>query len=200
MSHYYENDPNLAHKDYVVEFTLFAREWRLYSDNGVFSKNNLDYGTKLLLETLAPLSLGEKILDIGCGIGTIGLLLAAQDSSYQVTLSDVNKRALLCAKRNAEALNIASRVRIVESDAFLAITAHFDTIVSNPPIRAGKEVTYRIYKEAYEHLLPHGHLYLVIRKQQGAFSALSYLKSIYSDATILVKKKGYCIIDAIKGA
>lgn len=199
MSHYFINDQNLAHEDYQIRFTLFEKEWTLYSDNGIFSKRELDKGTRYLLESIALRPLGKNILDIGCGAGAIGLLLAALDSSRILTLSDVNARALACAKRNAEHLGVSSRCTIVESDAFSAITAHFDTIVSNPPIRAGKKVTYKIYEDALEHLNPEGTLYLVIRKEQGAYSALRYLNTLYKGgAEIIFRKKGYCIIAASK--
>lgn len=148
MPQYFDNNPSLGHKEIKVTFTFLEKQYSLDSDLGVFSKEGLDDGTKLLLETIAKAHLGTKILDLGCGIGPIGLILATFDSSRHLTCSDVNVRALELTERNAKKFGLSDRVEIVESDVYRSINSTFDTIVSNPPIRAGKKVTYRIYDEA----------------------------------------------------
>ncbi|MCQ2799633.1 MAG: methyltransferase [Bacilli bacterium] len=196
MAQYFDNVEQLGHQDITIEFTLLGENYSFKSDLGVFSKRGLDDGTKLLLETIANLSLGNKILDLGCGAGPIGLILAHLDSSRFITLCDVNRRALGLAKENANILGVSNQVEIVESDVYLNINSIYDTIISNPPIRAGKRVTYRIYDEAGEHLTKDGSLIIVIRKAQGALSVKEHLSSIFNKVEVLSKKKGYLVIKA----
>lgn len=106
------------------------------------------------------------MLDVGCGYGPIGLALAKRFPARQVTMSDVNERALALAKRNAEANQIAN-VTIIESSVYEQIDGQFGVIVTNPPIRAGKAIVSAILAGAHEHLLPGGQLYCVIQKKQG---------------------------------
>lgn len=198
MGQYFDNVEGLSHKDIHIRFNMFGKEYELLSDNGVFSKDGLDDGTRLLLETIAQADLGTSILDVGCGVGPIGLILASVSPERSLTLIDVNDRALELAKRNAAILGVASRVQVLHSDVYHSIDSVYDTIVTNPPIRAGKKVTYAIYEGALSHLKEEGKLILVIRVKQGAYSALAYISSLYKKVDILAKKKGYLVIQAIK--
>ena len=198
MSQYFDNVETLAHKDISLEFDLLGEKYSLKSDAGVFSKEGLDDGTRLLLETIAKTDLGEHILDLGCGVGPIGLILAHLDPQRHVCLADVNLRALDCAKLNAEKLGVTSQVEIVASDVYHSITSSFDCIVTNPPIRAGKKVTYAMYAGAPDHLSQGGRLILVIRKQQGAESCFAYLQTLFSKVEKVAQKKGYRVFIATK--
>lgn len=198
MGQYFDNNEALAHKDITIRFSLLGKEYALQSDNGVFSKDGLDDGTRLLLETIAQADLGTSILDMGCGVGPIGLILALSSPSRHVDLVDVNDRALDLADRNATILGVSKQVKIFHSDVYRSIDSTYDTIVSNPPIRAGKKITYGIYEGALSHLNGKGRLIIVIRVKQGAYSALAYISSLYSHTEILAKKKGYLVIQAVK--
>ena len=198
MSHYFTNDENLRSQPRIVTYSINGIDFELESDIGVFSKNKLDYGSETLIKSLLPLDLGERLLDIGCGIGPIGLTLAYFHPSMNVVCSDVNTRALELCKLNARKLALSKRVTCLQSDIYLEIEGKFHSIVSNPPIRAGKKVTYEIYRGALEHLDEHGSLYIVIRKAQGAYSAKDYLEELFGNATVLAKSKGYLIIKATK--
>lgn len=198
MAQYFDNVEGLAHQDLTIHFSLFGQDYALKSDAGVFSKEGLDDGTKLLLETIAQAPLGDKILDLGCGVGPIGLILARLDPSRHLTMSDVNLRALELARLNAETLGVSKRVEIVTSDVYHSIDSNYDTIVSNPPIRAGKKVTYQIYDEAPSHLVPGGRLIIVIRRKQGADSVFAYLHTLFNKVEILASHKGYKVIAATK--
>jgi 16S rRNA (guanine1207-N2)-methyltransferase len=195
---YFDDAEGLGHRDIDVEFTLFGERYHLKSDKGIFSKDSLDDGTRLLLETIAQADLGRTILDLGCGAGPIGLILAHLDPKRSLTLSDVNPRALAVAAQNAESLGLAGSVRIVQSDVYRSIDSTFDAIVTNPPIRAGKKITYAMYDGAPAHLNPGGSLYLVIRKQQGAASAFAHLATLFPQVGIVAKRKGYRVIRATK--
>lgn len=198
MAHYFELDENLGHRFVDIDFEVGGKTFRLTGDRGVFSKDRPDEGTLLLLRTIHEMDLGKRLLDLGCGLGPIGLILAALDPVLTVTCSDVNSRALELTRLNAVRLGVGERIETVESDLFANITSTYDAIVSNPPIRAGKRVTYALYEQALDHLNEGGHLYIVIRRKQGADSALAHIREIYREAHVLVRKKGYYVISAAK--
>ena len=198
MSQYFDNVETLAHREIQYEFDLLGEHYRLHSDAGVFSKDGLDDGTRLLLETIAKTDLGTNILDLGCGVGPIGLILARTDPSRHVVLADVNDRALECAKQNASLLGVDAQVEIVHSDVYSSISRSFSTIVTNPPIRAGKKVTYAMYAGAPSHLHQDGSLILVIRKQQGAESCRRYLETLFPKVEVKARHKGFQILIARK--
>ena len=198
MSHYFQDDPNLASNYKKISFEVNGITMNLLTDNGVFSKNKVDEGSLAFLKVLLPLELGKNILDLGCGYGTIGLTLAIAKKEARVTLADVNARALNMCKKNAEALNLSQRVTILQSDIYEKIEGPYDSIVVNPPIRAGKAVTYRMYEEAKQYLIDGGSLLIVIRKAQGAESAAKYIESIFGNIKMLDRHKGYHIYQAVK--
>lgn len=196
MSHYFLNDPDLRSSPRRVDYAVAGRSFSLLSDRGVFAKDRLDRGTELLLETVLPLPLGEKILDLGCGYGAIALTIAALHPEAAVTASDVNRRALALCSRNAHALGLQGRLSILESDVYQNIQGTFTAVLSNPPIRAGKSTLLRIWQETRHHLTAGGNLYAVIGKRQGALSTLKTLKDLYGTVTTLASKHGYLVICA----
>ena len=198
MSHYFQDDPNLASNIKKISFEVNGITMNLLTDNGVFSKGRVDEGSLAFLKVILPLDLGNNILDLGCGYGTIGLTLAIAKKEARVTLADVNARALNMCRKNAEALNLSQRVTILQSDIYEKIEGPYDSIVVNPPIRAGKAVTYRMYEEAKQYLIDGGSLFIVIRKAQGAESAAKYIESIFGNITMLDRHKGYHIYQAVK--
>ncbi len=200
MAHYYDLDPSLESKERLIEFVVLGRKISLLVDNGVFSKSKLDEGSKLLIETVLPLGLTGRILDLGCGYGPIGLSLALSSINASVTLVDINPRAVALAKKNAELLNLSNRVTCLQSDIYSNVEGKFDAITLNPPIRAGKKVTYTMYKEAKEHLVSGGQFYFVIRKAQGASSASQYVKEVFGNITLIARHKGYHIYKATNSA
>ena len=198
MNHYYTNDPDLAHDEQQFNFELGGQNLTFTTDNGVFSKRTIDYGSRVLIETVLAQALpAGNILDVGTGYGPIGLTMAKHFPNRTVVMSDVNQRALGLAERNAKA-NQVTNVEIVESAAYQAITGQFGVVLTNPPIRAGKEVVSEIVAGAADFLLPGGQLYVVIQKKQGAPSALKLMQATYSEAEILKKDRGYYILKAIK--
>ena len=172
MSHYFQDDPNLVSNIKEINFEINGLNMRLLTDNGVFSKNNVDEGSYAFLKVLLPLDLGNHILDLGCGYGTIGLTLAKAHEEARITLADVNPRAVALCERNAGLLNLSPRVTILQSDIYEKIEGPYDSIVVNPPIRAGKAVTYRMYEEAIQYLIDGGSLYIVIPKMEMVRSYL----------------------------
>ena len=198
MGHYFENDETLNHENIRYSFSIFGKEFTLQSDSGVFSKDGLDDGSRLLLETIGKTDLGTNMLDLGAGVGPIGLILASLAPNRHVVLADVNDRALNCCRKNAVALGVEQQVEIIHSDVYLNIDTTFSTIVTNPPIRAGKKVTYAMYAGAIPHLENGGRLVIVIRKQQGAESAEAYLKTLFPKVERAAQKKGFRVLIATK--
>ena len=196
MAHYYDLDPSLESKERLIEFDILGRKITLLTDNGVFSKDKLDEGSRLLIETVLPLNLAGRILDLGCGYGPIGLSLAMSNKEASFVLADINPRAVALAHKNADNLHFSSRVTCLQSDLYNNIEGKFDAILLNPPIRAGTKVTYTMYKEAKEHLVTGGQFYFVIRKAQGASSASQYVKEVFGNITMLARHKGYHIYKA----
>lgn len=189
--HYYTKIPASHSNPSKTEINLFGDVLSFESDHGVFSKGSLDKGTEILLKSLPPLS--GSLLDLGCGWGPIGIILSKKHPALQVTMVDVNERAVMLSTQNARSNYVS--VAVMQSDGFSVLDKNmlFDTIITNPPIRAGKKVIYQWFNQSRDYLLEGGKLYLVIRKQQGAPSALTYLESIFSNVAIIEKESGYWI-------
>lgn len=198
MSHYFQENPNLVSNIKEISFEINNIKMKLLTDNGVFSKNHVDEGSLAFLKVLLPLDLGKQILDLGCGYGTIGLTIATAHPETKLTLADINSRALALCQKSADRLYLSPRVTILQSDIYKKIEGPYDSIVVNPPIRAGKAVTYRMYEEAIQYLIDGGSLYIVIRKAQGALSASKFIEDIFGNITLLKRDKGYYIYRATK--
>ena len=190
--HYYTPNPASAHDERQIEAEILGRRLRFTTDAGVFSRDGLDRGTEVLLESLPPLC--GRILDLGCGWGAVGTALGARYPGLEIVMTDINARAAALARRNLAENGV--RAQVLEGDGFEAVEGLFDAVVTNPPIRAGKAVIYGLFDRARDFLRPGGALYVVIRKQQGAPSALKYLKEIYADAQIVGRGSGYHVIRA----
>ena len=190
--HYYTAEPASAHRPGEVRFRYGGRELVFATDSGVFSRRELDRGTEVLLGALPDVLTGP-VLDMGCGYGAIGVAVGARWPGLEVTMADVNRRALELARENARKNGVEAE--IMESDGYAALAGRrFAAILQNPPIRAGKPVIYRMFADGARSLLPEGGMWLVIRKQQGAPSAMSYLETLFSDVTAVEKKSGYWVI------
>ncbi len=194
MNHYFTNNEDLKSELRLLKYNYKDYKFSFYSDNGVFSKEKIDFGTDLLLKVfLENNSFKEKdILDVGCGYGIIGIVVSKVNDSFS-DLIDVNKRCIHLAKRNIE-------VNKVKASAFLSniyenVSKKYDYVITNPPIRIGKDNVLNILLNAP--LKENGELWCVIRKEQGAKSYIKLLSEKYS-VKVLEKKKGFYIIMAKK--
>ena len=175
MSHYFTDNRELAKNRKDLSFRFSCFNLTFVSDNGVFCKDYIDEGSIVLLNVLNENKLGKKILDVGCGYGTIGITLKKCFPESRIDMVEINPRAMELAILNAQKNNCD--VNIFESDVYSNVKdTDYTDIVTNPPIRAGKKVIYKIFEEAYEHLDNNGTLWIVIRKNHGAPSAKNLLK------------------------
>lgn len=195
--HYYSREQKVESNPKYWDFTLRNHRLKFKTDNGVFSKGEVDFGSRLLIESFLLPEIDGELIDVGCGYGPIGLSLA-KDTGRNVHMVDVNERALSLAKENAE-LNGIANVDIYESDA-LANVSHkkFAAVLTNPPIRAGKKTVHQIFEQSYSVLKNDGELWVVIQKKQGAPSAMEKIEEVFGNVETIEKKKGYFILRAKK--
>ena len=193
--HYFTSNPESAHEERHFTFEFAGKTLRFETDAGVFSKQHVDPGSELLCRSL-PQDLAGCVLDVGCGWGAMTVMALAAHPGLTVTMTDVNERALELAKRNVRLNGMEAEALL--SDGFSAVEGEFDAVITNPPIRAGKKVVYGIFEGAAAHLAPGGALYAVVRKQQGAPSALAFLKELFREAEVIERSGGYWILRAIK--
>ena len=194
MAQYFDN-LNLPSKKVKTECFILNRKFIFYTDNGVFSKDGLDFGSRLLLETIPLEEVGGKVLDMGCGYGVLGIVVNKITSCY-VDMVDVNLRAMHLANINIKE-NGCSNINVFESNTYSNINSKYTSIITNPPIRAGKQIVYDIVMNAKDYLEDNGKLFLVIRKEQGAKSLIRDLEKVYQ-VDILNKKKGFYILKCSK--
>lgn len=192
--YYYSKHPDAPHQVRRHDTTLNGFNFQFLTDNGVFSKRGIDYGSIALLKQV---SFGQvpqgPVLDLGCGYGPIGLTLAQMAPQRLVWLSDVNERALKLTQKNAD-LNHIKNVKILSSSIYDQIDEKFAMIATNPPIRAGKKVVMTMLIDAAQHLVSGGVLYTVVRRKQGEPSAFKAMKKTYGNCQILKRDKGYYIL------
>lgn len=200
--HYFTQQPQVKHDEKYISVRFFDKNFIFKTDAGVFSKDRVDFGSTLLIESFEIPKEG-KILDLGCGYGPIGISISSQMQAGEVILADINERAINLAienaKKNSNHINQQVKLTIIQSDGFEKIEdTNFDYILLNPPIRTGKLSIYKMFREAYEYLNKDGELWIVIQKKQGAPSAIKELESIFSKVEEVERSKGYHIIKSLK--
>lgn len=191
MGQYFDNE-KLPSKMVKTECFVLGRKFIFNTDNGVFSKDGLDFGSRLLLETIPLEEVGGKVLDMGCGYGVFGIIINKLTSCH-VDMVDVNLRAIHLSQINIKE-NFCNDIDVFKSNTYENVNSKYTSIITNPPIRAGKKVVYDIVMNARDYLEKDGKLFIVIRKEQGAKSLIKDLESIYT-VRILDKKKGFYILE-----
>lgn len=194
MSHYFENDASLKSKVVKTTSVINGMNFEFYTDNGVFSKRGLDFGTRTLLEALDMNKISGSVLDFGCGYGPIGIYIAKFEQN-KVHMIDVNRRSLELARKNVDLNHV--NVSLYESDIYSSVTCKFDYIISNPPIRVGKEILYKILFGAKDYLKKNGELWIVVHKDQGAKSLVKDLMNSYGRVEVITKNKGFYVIRSV---
>ena len=189
MNHYFIENPDLLTDERELILNIWGITLKFLSNNGLFSCDKIDDASIAMLENLPPLE--GALLDLGCGYGTLGIVLAKK-YDVSLTMADINAIALEYAAKNAKLNGVAATT--IHSDCFANISGKFDNIVLNPPIHAGKDIMYRMYEEAAQHLNPGGSLYVVIYKKHGAESTMKKFEEIFGGVDIVYKKKGLFVV------
>ena len=191
---YYAENPDATHDIHELRVELLGQKMTFLTDAGVFSKKMIDFGSQLLLKCL-EVNQGETVLDVGCGYGPLGLSLA-KAYGVQATMVDINNRALDLARQNAERNKVETT--IFQSNIYEQVKGKFDHVISNPPIRAGKQVVHEIIEKSKDFFETGGDLTIVIQKKQGAPSAKSKMEDVFGNCEIVKKDKGYYILRSVK--
>ena len=192
MGYYFDKNTNVESKEIITKAVISGKSYTFKTDNNVFSKKGLDFGTRTLLESLDIDDISGDVLDFGCGYGPIGIYIKS-NTSANVDMLDINERALKLARENAGLNKV--EVNVFESDLYSNVSKRYDYIVSNPPIRVGKEILYKILFSAKEYLKENGQLWIVVNKNQGAKTLAKELEKQYK-VKIVCKNKGFFIICA----
>ena len=195
MSQYFDNNNNIKHNKKIIEFYFNDKKYNLYSDNGVFSKDKFDYGTRLLLDSIDISKLSGNVLDLGCGIGVVGIILGTINENINIDMVDINERAISLVRDNLTLNKV--KANAFSSDVYSNVNKKYDYIITNPPIRAGKEVVRKFLFGGYDYLNDNGMLYFVMRKDHGVKSMIKELESKYN-VTIVNKDKGFYIVSLTK--
>lgn len=195
MSQYFDNDKSIKSDKRLISFYFNDRKYNVYSDNGVFSKDRFDYGSNVLLNSINISELSGNVLDLGCGIGVVGVILGTLNKNIDIDMVDVNERAIDLSKENISLNNIKANVFI--SDVYSNIGKRYDFIITNPPIRAGKDVVRKFLIGSYNYLKEDGVLYFVMRKNHGVKSMIGELSDRF-DVCILSRDKGFYAVKCTK--
>lgn len=198
MEHYYTNNPNSKSNEKIISSYINNKEYRFYTDNGVFSKDGVDFGTKTLLENFDYEKQEAKVCDLGCGYGVVTIYLAEQFEKFNFMMIDVNSRVLELAKKNLELNKVKNEVQLLENNALDNIEEKFDIVLTNPPIRAGKETVHKMMKQSFANLNEEGQLWVVIQKKQGMASCKKLMEELFDNVQVVGKNKGYYILMSSK--
>lgn len=196
--HYFSRRPQSISSPKTWKYLLRDKTYTFTSDIGVFSKNEVDFGSRLLIEEFTEPPVQGDLLDMGCGYGPIGIAIAGSYPERTVYMTDINERALELASYNVQQNNIKN-TEIIQSDRFEKIAGRqFAAVLTNPPIRAGKKVVHAMLEESGEALCEGGELWIVIQKKQGAPSAKKKLEQIFKQVDVMARNKGYYILRAVR--
>ena len=188
MSHYFIENHDVITHERELTAEIFGMQFSFLTNNGLFSCDKIDEVSRTLIENLPAIN--GSLLDLGCGYGVIGITLAKK-YGVTLTMSDVNSIAIDYALRNAVRNNIDATA--IHSNSFENIHENFDNITLNPPIHAGKDIMYKMYEDAAQHLNVSGSFYVIIQKKHGAETTARKLNEIFGNCSIIYKKKG-CFI------
>ena len=185
---YFAAKPQSGHHKRKLELVFRNQRLVFFTDAGVFSKDGLDEGTRLLLDACVN-AISGRVLDLGCGWGALGIIAKKLRPDCDIVLSDVNERACDLTRENALVNGVKASVYC--GDGFETIPGKFDWILFNPPVRAGKQTIYSLFEECAKRLNRGGRLAVVMRKQQGALSALARLQTLFGQAQLVCRHKGF---------
>jgi len=199
LRHYFVSREHEREDYFTFETNFNSKNYIFKSCSDVFSKNQVDYGSVVLVKTLLKNAIIDdgKVLDMCCGYGTIGMFIA-DNTNASIYMCDINKTAIELAKENVKTNKCNNVCEVFESNMFENVTGEFKHIISNPPIKTGKKLLLDFVNGAFEHLENGGDLTLVIKKNLGADSLKKYICQVFNNCDVLQRDKGYYILHAKK--
>ena len=207
MSHYFSEKQEVKSDRKIIKYEIENKKFEFVTDNGVFSKTKVDFGTDVMLKVFLRGNMNKKnqkfdVLDIGCGYGVVTVIVKAFFENVKTMSSDVNERALELTTENLLKNEVVKdendEFGVRKSFAFDNISEKFDVILSNPPIRAGKQTIFQIYEKSFEHLNENGEFYCVIQTKHGAKSTQKRLEEVLGKWEAREMKVGYRMCRGIK--
>ncbi len=199
VPHYFTEEPDVPSRRREVDARLRGRSWTFLTDRGVFAREGVDPGTRLLIEAMR-VEVGDRVLDLGCGYGPIGLVAATLALRGRVVMVDVNERAAVLARENAARAGL-DNVEVYQGDGTAPVRGRtFDVVAMNPPIRSGRDTVRRLLRESREVLRPGGRFYLVVRTAQGAKTLAKEVEGLFAQVREIARGGGYRVYEAMKGA
>jgi 16S rRNA (guanine1207-N2)-methyltransferase len=194
MSHYYSKKQDSAYNPFLVKIKSRGLEFEIYSSSGVFSSKEFDLGTEVMLKYLQIK--GNKILDLGCGYGVVGIALLLENQDLDLTFNDVSERAIRLTKKNLKKFNLNANV--IQSNIFENIDENFDLILTNPPYNAGRDICFDFIKQSFEHLNEGGSLQLVCRRRKGGDVLEAKMNEIFGNVEVIGQKSGFRLYKSVK--
>ena len=207
MSHYFSEKQEVKSDRKIIKYEIENKNFEFVTDNGVFSKTKVDFGTDAMLKVFLRENMNKKnqkfeVLDIGCGYGVVSVVMKAFFQKIKTVSSDVNERALELTTENLLKNEVVKDenddFEVRKSFVFDNISEKFDVILSNPPIRAGKQTIFQIYEQSFEHLNKNGKFYCVIQTKHGAKSTQRKLEEVFGNCETLEINAGYRIFRSVK--
>jgi len=192
LEHYFTNNPYLKSEIKTITYEKENCRLSFKSDNSVFSKDKIDYGSSFLIDTFIKHNDIEikTGLDVGCGYGLIGIVLNKK-LNIKFDMIDVNRRAVHLTEMNIK--ENKADCRSFQSDIYSNVDKKYDLVITNPPIRAGKKVLEDILINAQNYLNSDGRLWFVMRRDHGVKSMQATLDSYY-ETEIVAKSKGFYVV------
>ncbi|SMC51979.1 16S rRNA (guanine1207-N2)-methyltransferase [Oscillospiraceae bacterium] len=205
MAHYYDSMPDTPSDRRLIDYRANGINFSFVTDTNVFSRNDVDKGTDLLINSVIEdikergARKGERLLDLGCGYGVVGVVMKSVFMSFEVTSVDVNARAVELARENMASNNV-KLTKCMQSNVLSALDESdiFDIVMTNPPVRAGKQTVFSFYEQAYEHMAPGASIYSVLQRKQGAPSSEKKLMELFGNCETVAISGGYRVMKAVK--
>ena len=195
--HYFAETPKSEPKLGMIHTRLRGEPFKFLTSSSVFSKKQVDSGTRLLIEAMQLPNEGT-VLDVGCGYGAVGIAAATSNPRLHVVMTDLNMRAVQLARKNIK-INKVHNAKVRHGYLYEPVTdSVFNCILSNPPVSAGMETVLAIIKNAPPFLSRGGTLQLVVRSKIGKKTLPNTLTEAFGNSSVLARKSGYRVLTAKK--
>ncbi len=194
VEHYFSERPKSEERFGLVRSRLRGRDFEFLTSSSVFSKRQVDLGTRVLVEAMV-LPFKGCLLDVGCGYGVVGVVAAALNPDLRVVMSDVNMRAVRLARRNVELNRVLGNVEVRFGFCYEPVSdLKFDCVLSNPPVSAGMNTVNAIICGAKSVLSSGGSFQMVIRSKIGAKTLPELFKETFGNCCVVARESGYRVL------